>query len=405
VWVMATSQSDERIRNADEASVTFTGYEGVEIAWLPAGQTVTDTLSASFMLVITNTGNMPTTYAFDLEMPGLSGQLLFDELPIPARSTAVMPLTVYAGGPGVYEIDGTAVSDQGTTASDTATLTIFLSNQPPLVNAGPDQVVVVNSLVQFNGSASDPDDDPLTFSWDFGDGNGATGTLTPTHIYQETGLYTVILIVSDTDGHVVSDTLQVLVVTEAIFAVDAGPDVAGDEGSPLAFNGVITDTGGGSPYLIEWNFGDGNTAEGSLSANHAYADNGTYTVTLTVTNSENQVVSDTLLVTVHNVAPTVTAAADQSLGLNETFSGVLAAFSDPGWLDTHTAVIDWGDGTVSVGVVDQAAQTVTGSHTYTTMGVYTVTITVMDNDGGEGSDSLFITTTSRFIYLPLIVNN
>jgi uncharacterized membrane protein len=202
-WVMATSQSDERIRNAGFASVTFTGYEGVEVAWLPAGQTVTDTLSASFLLVITNTGNILTDYHIELDMPGLSGQLLLDELPIPTRSTAVLPLTVYAGGPGTYNLTGTVFSDQGTNDSDTAMLTILFSNQPPLV--------------------------------------------------------------------------------------DAGPDMDGDEGSPLAFNGIITDTAGAEPYTILWEFGDGNTAEGSLAPVHTYADNGVYTVTLTVTNSENQV--------------------------------------------------------------------------------------------------------------------
>jgi PKD repeat protein len=65
--------------------------------------------------------------------------------------------------------------------------------------------------VQFSGSASDPDGDPLTLVWQFGDGIGASGTLTPTHVYQENGLYTVTLTVSDTAGHMVSDTLQVTV--------------------------------------------------------------------------------------------------------------------------------------------------------------------------------------------------
>jgi PKD repeat protein/uncharacterized membrane protein len=396
-WVTAVSQTDEGIANVGEAAVTFTGYEGVSVAWLPVEQTVTE-LSASFLLMVTNTGNIPTTYQLGLEMPGLNGQLPVEEMVIPARMAAVMPLAVTAAGSGVYELVATAVSDNGAGDSDTATLTIALPNQPPLVDAGPDQTVIVNSVVQFNGSASDPDGDPLTFAWEFGDGNGATGTLTPTHVYDAIGTYTVTLTVSDTAGHVVSDTLQVTVVAEEIFAVDAGPDREADEGSPLTFSGVITDTAGHEPYTIEWEFGDGNTAAGSLTPSHTYADNGVYTVTLTVTNSENQVAADSLVVTVHNVAPTVTAVADQTITVNETLSGILATFTDPGVLDTHTAVIDWGDGTVTAGVVDQDAGTVSGAHTYTAVGVYMVTVTVTDNDGDAGSGSLQVTVVAEGVF-------
>ncbi|MFO7538925.1 MAG: PKD domain-containing protein [Chloroflexota bacterium] len=404
-WVTAVSQADQRIANEAEATITFTGYEGVEVAWLPPSQTVVDTLSAGFLLVITNTGNVPTTYQLGLTMPGLSSLMPAHEISLPARAAAVLPVRVKAGGAGVYTLTALAQSSEASDSA-TATLTILMDgeNQPPIVDAGPDQTAVVNTVVQFNGSASDPDGDPLTFAWNFGDGNGASGTLTPSHGYQEIGLYTVTLTVSDTFGHVVSDTLQVTVVAEELFAVDAGLDREGNEGSQIAFSGVITDTGSSDPYLIEWNFGDGSTAEGSLTPSHAYADNGIYTVTLTVTNSESQVASDTLLVTVHNVAPTVTAAVDQHVGIGETVSAILATFSDPGWLDTHTAVIDWGDGTVTAGVVDQTAQTVSGAHTYTATGVYTVTIMVTDNDGDQGSDTLQITVGPYQLYLPLMIS-
>jgi PKD repeat protein len=60
----------------------------------------------------------------------------------------------------------------------------------------------------------------------------------------------------------------------------------------------------------------------------------------------------------------------------ETEINASADFTDPDAGDTHTAEWDWGDGTTSVGVVGQT--TVTGSHTYTLPGVYTVTLTVTD---------------------------
>ena len=63
---------------------------------------------------------------------------------------------------------------------------------------------------------------------------------------------------------------------------------------------------------------------------------------------------------------------------------VNASFSDPDADDTHTAVWDWGDGTTSGGIIEEENGGVSGSHTYTTAGVYTVKLTVTDNDGAWG---------------------
>ena len=78
----------------------------------------------------------------------------------------------------------------------------------------------------------------------------------------------------------------------------------------------------------------------------------------------------------------------------------------PAPLDTHTATVDWGDGTAAdVGVVVEtptgppgsttpAAGTVSGSHVYADNGVYTVTVTVLDDDGGSHVDTLTVTVAN-----------
>jgi len=64
-------------------------------------------------------------------------------------------------------------------------------------------------------------------------------------------------------------------------------------------------------------------------------------------------------------------------------------FSDPGTLDTHTAIWSWDDGTTSAGAVVESngSGTVSGARTYNTPGVYTVAVTVTDKDGGSGQAS------------------
>jgi predicted outer membrane repeat protein len=60
-----------------------------------------------------------------------------------------------------------------------------------------------------------------------------------------------------------------------------------------------------------------------------------------------------------------------------------ASFSDPNTDDIHTALWDWGDGSTSAGVVNEANGTGTadGTHVYASAGVYTILLTVIDDDG------------------------
>jgi len=166
---------------------------------------------------------------------------------------------------------------------------------------------------------------------------------------------------------------------------DAGDDQTVNEGDVVTFSGSYTDDESNSP-TVSWDFGDGSTASDTVTPTHVYADNGEYTVTLTVTDDDGGVGTDTLIVTVNNVNPVLNAIISllDPHGVN-TPVAISSTFSDVGILDTHTAVWNWGDGIATAGIVAETngAGTVTGEHAYSNAGIYWVTLTVIDNDGGS----------------------
>jgi PKD repeat protein len=283
---------------------------------------------------------------------------------------------------------------------DVDEFTVTVLNVAPSVDAGPDQTADEGDTVSFAGSFTDPGADTHTIAWDFGDVSPVvSGDLSPTHVYVDDGVYTVTLTVTDDDGGEGVDTLTVTVNNVAP-SVDAGPDQTADEGDTVSFTGDFTDLGIMDTHTIEWDFGDGQTALGTLTPTHEYGDNGVYTVTLTVTDDDGGVGVDTLTVAVANVAPTVTLTSDQPNpqfilpSVHEiTFA---AAFTDPGWLDTHTVSWDFGDGPDEPGTVTEENEapdstgSSTASHTYSSTGTYTVTVTFTDDDGGAGSDTYVV---------------
>ena len=177
-------------------------------------------------------------------------------------------------------------------------------------------------------------------------------------------------------------------VDHAPIANAAGPYSA-DEGSAVSFDGTASSDPDGDQLIYDWDFGDGTPHGTDATPHHIYADNrpGGYAVTLMVADGRGMVGTANTTVNVQNVAPTVgpIAAPIDPLEVS-TPAAISASFTDPGVLDTHTGTIDWGDGTSSSANVAEAggSGSASASHEYTAAGVYTVTLTVVDKDGGAG---------------------
>jgi alpha-tubulin suppressor-like RCC1 family protein/PKD repeat protein len=304
------------------------------------------------------------------------------------------PNLIYTPSLNYYGSDSfTYKANDGQADSNVATVSITVNsvNDLPIVSAGGDATINEGSTFSGSGSFEDPDPDTWTATVDYGDGSGIqpltlTGkTFNLTNVYADNGIYTVTVVVTDNNGGIGTDTLTVMANNIAP-TVNTEPDQTINEGDTASFSGSLSDPGADT-HTIEWDFGDGTGATDTLTPTHVYADNGVYIVTLTVTDDDGGIGSDTVTATVNNVAPSVgliSAPIDPVVvGTEITVS---AAFTDPGILDKQTATWDSGDGVTTEGTVteENGSGSVEDTHIYTTPGVYTLTLTVTDKDGGEG---------------------
>jgi PKD repeat protein len=129
-------------------------------------------------------------------------------------------------------------------------------------------------------------------------------------------------------------------------------------------------------------------------------DDGNYSLTLKVTDSTESTATRTEEILVHNVRPVLVVAPDQTidegspLNLSALSASPLGLFVDKGILDTYTATVDWGDGSAIEAPVifaTPSSGTLGGNHTYTDDGIYEVTVTISDDDGGSDTKSFFVT--------------
>ena len=177
---------------------------------------------------------------------------------------------------------------------------------------------------------------------------------------------------------------------------DAGGPYAGDEGAAVPFDGSGSSDPDSDPLTYEWDVDyDGATFDVDATGekpSHAYAENGTYTVALRVSDANETSEVATTTATIANVAPSVgaiTGAPFDPIPLGTEVS-VSASFTDPGTADTHVGEVDWnanGTATTTSAAINESngSGSASGSYTYMEAGVYVVKMTVTDDDGDAGS--------------------
>jgi hypothetical protein len=182
-------------------------------------------------------------------------------------------------------------------------------------------------------------------------------------------------------------------------SVSAGPDIGGDEGDALLLRGSAADLEGAVD--VTWTYRAGADVDAGATCTfrdpHRAAttitctDDGTYTVTLTGSDGGNPAVTDSATVTVANVAPTLDMVGPDAWTVVRvgTPAALTATYSDPGGNDTHTCTVDWDDrrGPQAYAGNDGSCAR---NHTFTAAGMYSVALTVADDDGGKDSATTMI---------------
>jgi hypothetical protein len=229
-----------------------------------------------------------------------------------AQSPETVNITHAFSTPGVHTSVLRVTDDMNASSIDVRVVTVHAlpQNVPPTADAGPSKDAIEGTTVILEGSGTDVDGTITLYEWDFeGDGtfdfysydSGAT-----THIYEEAGTYTAVLLVTDDDNASATDTVTVRIyplhVNEPPTA-HAGPENAIDvvKGAEVVFRGTGFDNDG---YVVryEWDFdGDGSfdwTSGTTGATSWVYTQSGLYEAILRVTDDEGATGTDVIHVTV-----------------------------------------------------------------------------------------------------------
>lgn len=284
----------------------------------------------------------------------------------------------------------TLTDDDGNTTACTQTVTITSGAPTCVFSINPSGTLQPGTTVDVDATASvDTDENGqsiVSYAWSFPGGTPNTGTgVTESTTYGNAGVFTITLTVTDDEG-VPSVCQQSVTVQNALplcqFTQDTTSGLA-----PLTVNfnaggSTDQDEGGASITSYNWVFGDGavfSTANALTS--HTYDDVGSYDVTLTVQDDESGVSANVCTVNIDATGAAPTAAFNVTpdpgtAGVQSSFDGSASTDNDENGSSIDTYAWNFDDGTPTV-ITSNPVTT----HTYAAPGVYSVTLTVTDDEG------------------------
>ncbi len=354
----------------------------------------------SVVLSFTATDEGALEYDWDLENNG-SFETTDDQ---PTLSAANLD------GPSFHYSRVRATDRAGRTAISIAEV-VVINAAPTVAIDGVPASVTEGTAIQLSGSATDPStaDTISSYAWlvkkngvDYTSGTGADFNFTP----DDNGSYEVSLSVTDDDGGVGTASQTITVDNVAPTAAFTGAPASSSEGTAISLSGSATDPGIFDTFAYAWTVKkDGSNYKTGSGASYSFTpdDNGSYEVSLKVTDKDGGTGTASQTITVDNVAPTLSNISLTSGTINEGGSVTLSgSIMDLGSADSFTLTVDWGDGSPASSTSLAAGKTsFEVSHTYadddptgTASDVIEIGLTLTDDDGGEATDRTSVTVNN-----------
>ncbi|MGE5611734.1 MAG: peptidylprolyl isomerase, partial [Bacillota bacterium] len=225
-------------------------------------------------------------------------------------------------------------------------------------------------------------------------GEDGTYTISGTPQYARRGVYPILVTVKGNNG-----ARAIVHGTATVGGLDVGADTTMNEGSVYTRTlslGVPTDG-----WTVTVDYGQGAqpvefNADGTFVLRMQPTDDGASTIAVEARHTSGVTLTDSLALTVRNVAPTATVSSTSGVAwtIVEQGVGVNLSATDPSTVDKDAGfgyTIDWKDGS-AVQTIARGDPSSNVTHVYTTAGTYTIEVRANDKNGGVSSAKTFTIT-------------
>jgi PKD repeat protein len=297
LWYNNGTALDQQPRNLIDGF--FTNLHDVAVTNLTASPDIVNLGEpVSINVTVTNKGDISETLDVTTywNIGALRGMIGTNVTSLDGGMSTLLRLTWPTTGicTGTYTISAEAsvVLGENYTADNTlidGEVTVNATGQPEAKLTYSPIKPKVGENITFTSTSTDPDGTIVSWDWTFDDESIGSGEVV-IHAYAETGTYKVTLNVTDNDGlcNIVWKSVSVLSYPVASFTYSPEAPLVNH---PVTFNASSSKPNGGTIVSYAWDFGDSTseTYEGenlTAIATHTYVANGTFTVTLNVTDDE-----------------------------------------------------------------------------------------------------------------------
>lgn len=321
----------------------------------------------------------------------------------PLSLAALCALLATLGALPATSAASTCITSTGGRVSDGLTSSSLSSGCSQAIMSVSPNPAAPGATVTLDGSqsVSDPTDPIATYDFDFGDGTTAAQTTAPTasvtHPYAR-GAYTTTLTILDGTSTPLDATSVRLLVDDPPAAALSAPVGTLKPGVAYGFDASGSSTPdaglGGSIVRYDWDWGDGTTTpNGGARPQHAFAADGSPSVTVTVYDDLGASATATATVNVFDILPLVTlVATPATVEVGQPVRLDASGTSDP---DGTIAEYRWDlDGNGSFETSTGTTPTVTVAAGYPNPGAITLSVKAIDDSGGFSVKGVTITVTA-----------